>query len=112
MNKSEFNPKNQEQELHYKVAFGLERLSEVFKRLFLDESKKHKLSPIQIQILLFIAFHKEDLCTVTHLAKEFNLTKATVSDAVRVLNEKKIHSKEFRSGRQQELYYSNNFLRR
>ncbi len=74
---------------------GLERLSEALKSLLWDQAKIYRISPIQIQILLFVSNHRTDLCNVSYLAKEFNITKATVSDAVRVLLEKELLEKDF-----------------
>ena len=62
--------------------------------MFLLQTVEH---PIQIQILIFIAFHKQNLCNVSHLAKEFNVTKPTVSDAIKVLDNKGLIIKNFSS---------------
>ena len=43
--------------------------------------------------MIFVAYHDEKLCNVSHLAKEFNITKPTVSDAVRVLHKKELIKK-------------------
>jgi len=74
--------------LNSKILSGLERISEVFKSMLWEKAKQHGLSPIQIQILVFLSNHTSNLCTVSHLALEFNLTKPTISDAVRVLHYK------------------------
>jgi hypothetical protein len=37
------------------------------------------------------------LCNVSHLAKEFNITKPTISDAVRILDKKGMITKDFSS---------------
>lgn len=81
--------------LNNKITQALERISKAFRVLLWEESKTHKISPIQIQILLFCSTHarKEDL-KVSFLAKEFDLTKATVSDSVKVLIGKGLLSKE------------------
>jgi len=92
-----FNPKQQEQDVSSKIVTGLQRISEVFKVLLWEQTKSVGLSPIQIQILIFIAFHKQELCNVSHLAKEFNVTKPTVSDAIRVLDKKGMVTKNFSS---------------
>jgi DNA-binding MarR family transcriptional regulator len=97
MSKSIFNPKNQQKDVSSKIVAGLERVSEAFKVLLWEKAKTLGLSPIQIQILIFIAYHKSDLCNVSHLAKEFNVTKPTVSDAVRMLEQKKLIVKDFSS---------------
>lgn len=90
---SAFNPDQQQRDISSKVVAALERISEVFKTLLWDKAKLIGLSPIQIQILVFIAFHSEELCHVSHLAKEFNVTKPTVSDAIKTLVQKELISK-------------------
>lgn len=97
MDKSVFNPKQQQQDLSSKIIAGLGRISEIFKVLLWEKAKLIGLSPIQIQILIFIAYHKQELCNVSHLAKEFNITKPTVSDAVKILDKKKMIVKDFSS---------------
>ena len=97
MKNSSFNPEQQEKDISSKIVAGMERISEVFKILLWEKAKLVGLSPIQIQLLLFIAFHKQELCNVSHLAKEFNVTKPTISDAVRVLDKKGMVSKDFSS---------------
>ena len=95
--KSVFNPDQQQKDISSKIVAGLERVSEVFKVLLWEKAKKIGLSPIQIQMLIFIAFHKQQLCNVSHLAKEFNVTKPTVSDAIKVLDKKGMIVKDFSS---------------
>lgn len=95
MKESTFNPKQQEKDISSKIVAGMERVSEVFKILLWEKAKLVGLSPIQIQILIFIAFHKRELCNVSHLAKEFNVTKPTVSDAIKVLDKKGMIIKDF-----------------
>ncbi len=97
MKKSIFNPSGQEHNISSKIVVGLERVSEVFKVLLWEKAKLVGLSPIQIQILIFVAYHKQDLCNVSHLAKEFNVTKPTISDAVKVLDKKGLIIKDFSS---------------
>lgn len=95
MSKSVFNPNIQANDISSKIVAGLERISEVFKVLLWEKAKLLGLSPIQIQLLIFIAYHKIEFCNVSHLAKEFNLTKPTISDAVRVLINKEIIKKDY-----------------
>lgn len=97
MDKSIFNPNHQENDLSSKIVAGLERISEAFKVLLWDKAKLLGLSPIQIQILIFIAYHKSEFCHVSHLAKEFNITKPTVSDAIRALDKKGLITKKYSS---------------
>ncbi|SEL50329.1 DNA-binding transcriptional regulator, MarR family [Aquimarina amphilecti] len=84
-------------DLNSKIIGGLSRISEVFKVLLWEHAKILKLSPIQIQILIFITYHRDEFCKVSYLAKEFNVTKPTISDAVRVLVNKELLIKDFSS---------------
>jgi DNA-binding MarR family transcriptional regulator len=97
MNNSIFNPDFQNQNSSSKIIVALERISEAFKVLLWDKAKEFGLSPIQIQILIFVAYHKQELCNVSHLSMEFNITKPTVSDAVKVLIKKELIKKDFSS---------------
>ncbi len=75
-------------DINNKIIAGFERIADVLKTLLWEKSKRYGISPIQIQILLFISSHDVKLCNVTSLAREFGLTKPTVSDAVAVLIKK------------------------
>ena len=95
MNRNLFNPDSQNNSTTQKVVAGLARISEAFKSLLWEKAKQLGLSPIQIQILIFVAYHKSEFCTTTYLAKEFNVTKPTISDAVKVLHHKKLVLKDY-----------------
>jgi DNA-binding MarR family transcriptional regulator len=90
---SVFNLKQQNSNLDSKIVAGLERLSQVFKVLLWEKAKQHGLSPIQIQLLIFIQHHSSDKSTISYLAQEFNVTKPTISDAIKVLEQKKMIKK-------------------
>jgi DNA-binding MarR family transcriptional regulator len=75
-------------DLDEKLIAALERLAHVLRTLLWEEGVRSRLSPIQIQTLLYLASHSEELCRVGQLAQEFNLTPATMSDAVDALEEK------------------------
>lgn len=93
MKKSIFQLQHQQGDTAGKIVIALERVSAAFRVLLWEHAKVTGLSPIQIQLLIFVAYHEESLCNVSHLAKEFNLTKATVSDAVRILAKKELIEK-------------------
>ncbi|MEM0516991.1 MarR family winged helix-turn-helix transcriptional regulator [Aequorivita flava] len=95
MEKSVFDTFFQQESVSNKIVVGLERISEVFRTLLWAEAKKSGVSPIQIQILIFIAYHESSLCTVSYLAKEFDVTKPTISDAVKSLEKKKLILKDY-----------------
>lgn len=94
MKYSSFNLNEQNQKIESRIVVALERISEAFRVLLWNESKENSLSPIQIQILIFIYFHSQEMCKVSYLADEFNLTKATISDSVKVLLAKELVVKE------------------
>ena len=90
---SVFNLNIQNENTDNKIVAGLERLSHVFKALLWEKAKELGLSPIQIQILIFLQYHSAEKNTVSYLAREFNITKPTVSDAVKSLEHKKLVEK-------------------
>lgn len=90
---SVFNLDNQNAKLDNKIVAGLERLSQVFRILLWEKAKVHGLSPIQIQLLIFIQHHSVEKTTISYLAQEFNFTKPTISDAIKVLDQKKLIQK-------------------
>ena len=93
MNDSVYNLDNQNSNLSSKIVVALEKISEAYRAMLWDKAKEYKLSPIQIQILVFVNSHKPEYCTVIYLADEFNITKATVSDSVKSLLAKKLIEK-------------------
>ncbi|MBR9919487.1 MAG: MarR family transcriptional regulator [Bacteroidetes bacterium] len=90
MSESPFDPNKQSVSLSAKITAGLERISGVFRTLLWEHAKNIGLSPIQIQLLIFVSAHPGNLGTVSHLAREFDLSKPTISDAVRVLAKKEL----------------------
>jgi len=75
-------------EIDGKIVDALARVSQAFRVLLRKEGKLSALSPIQIQILVFLLFQSGEACNVTALARQFDLTKATVSDSIKSLAEK------------------------
>jgi DNA-binding MarR family transcriptional regulator len=85
---SPFEPSSQHGDVDKKIVASLERLSQAFRVLLRAEAQEHGLSPIQAQFLVHLLFHGPDLRRVGRLAEEFDLTRATVSDAVSSLEKK------------------------
>ena len=73
-----------------RIVAALERVSQTLRILLWEVAKEHGLSPIQIQFLIFLNSHLKERCRVSSLAQEFDLTQATVSDAIKVLWEKRL----------------------
>jgi DNA-binding MarR family transcriptional regulator len=97
MEKSDFDLNQQNENLESKIIAALERISQSFRVLLWDESKEYSLTPIQIQVLIFILTHSREKRKVSYLAKEFNMTKATISETIKILEQKQLISKEYES---------------
>ncbi len=95
MGKSPFDLKHQNEDIDSRIVAAMERVSQAFRVLLWNESKELSLSPIQIQILIFLMFHSEEKRKVSYLAEEFNMTKATISDSIKILEQKKFIRKEY-----------------
>jgi DNA-binding MarR family transcriptional regulator len=94
MNKSDFDLNHQNQRTESKIVASLERISQAFRVLLWRESKEFSLSPIQVQVLIFLLHHSEEKRKVSYLADEFNMTKATISDTIKVLEKKELITKD------------------
>lgn len=94
MKHSSFDLNRQNERMESRIVVALERISEAFRVLLWNESKQKSLSPIQIQLLIFLLFHDPAKCKISYLASEFNMTKATISDSVRVLLSKNLVLRE------------------
>lgn len=78
----------EETRIDAKVVAALERIGHVLRLLLWDAVKERGLTPVQAQILLYIRSHGEERRRVSHIAREFGLTPATVSDSVSALETK------------------------
>ena len=92
---SDFELNHQNLHIESRIVASLERIAQAFRVLLWQQSKEHSLSPIQIQVLIFLLYHSADKRKVSYLANEFNMTKATISDTVKTLEEKALISKEY-----------------
>ncbi len=95
MKKSDFDLNHQNQNTESKIIAALERISQAFRVLLWQESKEFSLSPIQVQVLVFLLHHSEKKRKVSYLADEFNMTKATISDTIKTLEQKNLITKEY-----------------
>ncbi len=95
MSKSDFDLTHQNQSTESKIIASLERISQAFRVLLWQESKEFSLSPIQVQVLIFLLHHSEEKRKVSYLADEFNMTKATISDTIKTLEQKNLITKEY-----------------
>jgi DNA-binding MarR family transcriptional regulator len=95
MDKSDFDLAAQNQQTGSKIVASLERIAQAFRVLLWEESKTFSLSPIQVQVLIFLLHHSEEKRKVSYLAEEFNMTKATISDTIKTLEQKKLITKAY-----------------
>jgi DNA-binding MarR family transcriptional regulator len=92
--RSVFEPTAQHNDVDKKIVASLERLSQVFRILLRGEAQGRDLSPIQALFLVHLLHHDPAHRRVSQLAREFDLTAATVSDAVGSLEEKGLIRRE------------------
>ena len=94
MPKQVFNVHTHQNELDSKLTVAFQKIADIFRVLQWNISKEHGISPIQAQILIFLKYHKESKRKVNILATKFNLTKPTISDAIKALTGKGLISKQ------------------
>ncbi len=82
---SVFDTEKQHHNLDSKIIVAFEKISEVYRVLQWSQAQENKISPIQLQILVFIKYHTPEKCKVGYMARDFNITKATISDSVKTL---------------------------
>lgn len=84
-----------------KIQTAMERLTTFYRGRLQEQAKQTALTPLQLQILLFLEGHPARLCNVTQLATEFAVSKPTISDAVKTLIKKDLvkKSQDRRDGR-------------
>lgn len=78
-----------------KIIQSIGKLASVWRTLLWDSGRKHCLTPLQIQILMYLNKHNLPYPSITRIAKEFNLAKPTITEAVHSLERKKITYKVF-----------------
>ncbi len=89
-----FDPHVQENSLDAKLFVSLSKMADLFREMLWSKTQKIGISPIQLQFLFYIESHSPNQTTVSFLANKFLLTKATVSDSVKVLINKGLLNKE------------------
>jgi DNA-binding MarR family transcriptional regulator len=71
-----------------KIIYAFERVSRAFKYMLNIEALNLGLSNLQAQILLFLYTRGENLRNISSISEEFQLSTATVSEAVNTLKNK------------------------
>lgn len=95
MSASDFDLHQQNSSTESRIVASLERIAQAFRVLLWQESIEYALSPIQVQVLIFLLYHSDQKRKVSYLADEFSITKATISDTVKSLEQKGLITKEY-----------------
>lgn len=72
------------------IVTGLEQISNIYRALLLQQATEHKLSSLQVQILLCIYFNKDEKLNSVLLARKLHLSKATISVALKSMEQKRL----------------------
>jgi len=75
-------------DLDRRLFQALEKLGAALKSQIWEVAQQHQLSPIMVQIIFYLGRHPRRFCTLSNLALEFSLTKATVCEAITSLERK------------------------
>ncbi|GIV33939.1 MAG: hypothetical protein KatS3mg031_1474 [Chitinophagales bacterium] len=86
--KSPFDLSYQNQNADARIVAALERIAQAFRVLLWQEGVEHALTPIQLQVLIFLHYHAEAQRKITIVSQELNVTKATLSETVKILQRK------------------------
>ena len=89
-----FDPSSQHGDVDKKIVAALERISQAYRVLLQEEAQGRGLSPIQARFLVHLLHHGDELGRVGRLAEEFDLSRATVSDAIGTLEAKGLVRRE------------------
>lgn len=81
--------------LDRKIADALEKLSQVLRTLAWKQATEQSINPIQLQILIFLLRHPGQQVSISLLADEFNISKASISDTIKLLESKRFIKKEY-----------------
>jgi len=82
---SVFDIQHQHDNVPAKIIAGLDRISQALRFLMWERGKEYGLTPIQMQCLIFVRYHKGEQNRAGKLAKEFDVTAATISQAIKTL---------------------------
>jgi DNA-binding MarR family transcriptional regulator len=87
------NERERPSQLDGKIVAAFERISEAIRTLAWRSSKEHLLNPVQTRILIFLLHHDQGKHTISNLAREFGITKASISDTVSSLEQRNLVQK-------------------
>ncbi len=88
-----FMPENsaqQHENIDAKIVALLERLSTAVKAVLQEAATKEKLTPIQVEVLMYLRAQASRELSIGELVSRFQVSQPTISDVVRVLGEKQL----------------------
>ena len=85
---------SQHADVDSKIIVALERIAQALRALLWEMAKEQQLTPLQIQCLIYLALHPPEQCRVGLLAEALDLTRATISQAVKTLETKGLIARE------------------
>ena len=91
---STFDPAAQHDQPLLKIVAGLDRVAQAMRSSMWTTGKQLGLTPIQMQVLIFVRYHAAARRRAGYLAKEFDVTPATMSQAVGTLIKKELLEKK------------------
>lgn len=78
------------QNIDHQLVRAIAQLTQICRALQIQDGKSSGLSPIQVQILLYLDQHSDTNHTLSDLVREFHTTKASLSESVQNLLVKKL----------------------
>jgi DNA-binding MarR family transcriptional regulator len=80
--KTNFSPEQQLIDLDARLLLSLQRLSDMLKAMQWEQARSLGITPLQLQILLFVGYHTPDVNKAANIATELQVSRPTISDAV------------------------------
>ena len=88
------SPKLNQHDVAAKTLVAFDRIAEALRVKQWEVGKNHGLTPLQMKTLQFIDHHDHKGVTVSMLSDNFQMSKPTISETIRILTQKKLVSKE------------------
>jgi len=85
-----FSPEQQLTELDARLLLSLQRLSDMLKAMQWEQARMLGITPLQLQILLFVGYHSPAVNRAANIAAELQVSRPTISDAVGSLVSKQL----------------------
>src|SRR3954470_21814431 len=80
--KTNFSPEHQLTHLDARLVLSLQRLTDMLKAMQGEQARLLGITPLQLQILLFVGYHSPAVNKAANIAAELQVSRPTISDAV------------------------------